>query len=156
MNIFFEEHRKLIADMLAEGVQFMLVGGYAVNYHGYNRTTGDMDIWLKPDNDNKIKLIKALEKNDVDVEDLLVIKELDFSETLVFSAWESPYKIDFLTKVSGVAYDEADREKIVTEIEGLAMPIINLNHLVLTKFGTGRLQDKNDIEKLQQIRRRNS
>ncbi len=153
MNIFFEEHRKLIADMLAENVQFMLVGGYAVNYHGYNRTTGDMDIWIKPDNDNKIKLIKALEKNDVDNEDLHLIMDLDFSETLVFSAWERPYKIDFLTKVSGVAYEEADKEKIIAEIEGLPMPIINLNHLVLTKFGTGRIQDKNDIEKLQQVQR---
>ena len=151
MNIFFEEHRKLIADMLAEGVQFILIGGYAVNYHGYNRTTGDMDIWIKPDNNNKIKILNALEKNNIDGEDLQAIKELDFTEALVFSAWDSPYKIDFLTKVSGVSYEDADKEKITAEIEGITIPIINLNHLVLTKFATGRTQDKNDIEKLQQV-----
>ena len=154
MNIFFEEHRKLIADMLAEDVQFILVGGYAVNYHGYNRTTGDMDIWLKPNNENKMRVIKALEKNDIDNEDLMGIKELDFTETLVFSAWDSPYKIDFLTKVSGVTYDEADKEKIIAEIEGIFIPIINLNHLVLTKIATGRLQDMTDIEKLQQVKQK--
>jgi len=154
MNIFFDEHRKLIADLLAEGVEFILVGGYAVNYHGYNRTTGDMDIWLKPDNNNKIKVLKALEKNNIDHEDLLVIKELDFTEALVFSAWESPYKVDFLTKVSGVTYVDADKEKVIARIEGLSMPIININHLVLSKISTGRTQDKNDIEKLQQVRQK--
>ena len=154
MNIFFEEHRKLIADMLAEGVQFMLVGGYAVNYHGYNRTTGDMDIWLKADNNNKLKVICALEKNDIDPRDLEEIRKLDFTNTLVFSAWQSPYKIDFLTKVSGVSYEEADKAKIIADVEGLAIPIINLNHLVLSKIATGRLQDKTDIEKLQQVQQK--
>ena len=154
MNIFFEEHRKLIADMLAEGVQFMLVGGYAVNYHGYNRTTGDMDIWIKADNNNKLKVISALEKNDINPDDLEEIKNLDFTNALVFSAWQSPYKIDFLTKVSGVSYEEADKVKILADVEGLTIPIINLNHLVLTKIATGRLQDKTDIEKLQQVQQK--
>jgi predicted nucleotidyltransferase len=154
MNIFFEEHIKLIADMLAEDVQFILVGGYAVNYHGYNRTTGDMDIWLKPDNENKIKVIAALKKNDIDPEDLRQIHTLDFTHTLVFSAWDNPYKVDFLTHISGVTYEKADAEKIVAEIEGLSIPIIHLDHLVLSKITTGRIQDMNDIEKLQQVQRK--
>jgi len=154
MNIFFEEHRKLLVDMLEEGVQFMMVGGYAVNYHGYNRTTGDMDIWLKPDNGNKTKVIRALKKNDIDESGLQEINNLDFTHALVFSAWDSPYKVDFLTKVSGVSYEDADKEKIIAEIEGIQMPIINLNHLVLTKIATGRLQDSSDIEKLQQVKRK--
>jgi hypothetical protein len=44
MNIFLEEHKKLVADMLAEGIDFILIGGYAVNFHGYNRATGDLDV----------------------------------------------------------------------------------------------------------------
>jgi len=154
MNVFFEEHRKLIADMLDENVQFMLVGGYAVNFHGYNRTTGDMDIWLNADNDNKLRVIRALAKNDIDEDDLEEIKKLDFTHTLVFSAWQSPYKIDFLTKVSGVSYEEADKAKILADVEGLTIPVINLNHLVLTKIATGRSQDRTDIEKLQQVQQK--
>ena len=154
MNIFFEEHRKVIADMLDEGVSFILIGGYAVNYHGYNRTTGDMDIWLKPDNDNKARVVVALKKSDIDPEDIQEILKLDFTHALVFSAWENPYKIDFLTRVSGVTFEEADEGKIVADIEGLLIPVINLNHLVLTKMTTGRTQDKNDIEKLQQVQRK--
>ncbi len=154
MNIFFEEHIKLIKDMLQQGVDFILIGGYAVNYHGYNRTTGDMDILLKPDNSNKPKVIAALEKSDIHPDDLLQVKNLDFTHPLVFSAWEIPYKVDFLTKVSGVSYEQADKEKIFADIEGVLIPIIHLNHLILTKISTGRLQDKTDIEKLQQVQRK--
>ena len=113
-----------------------------------------MDIWLKPDNDNKIKVIDALKKNDIDPEDLGEILNLDFTRALAFSAWENPYKVDFLTKISGVRYEDADTEKIVAEIEGLSIPVIHLNHLVLSKIATGRTQDKNDIEKLQQVQRK--
>ena len=66
MNIFLDEHQRLVADMLADGIQFILIGGYAVNYHGYNRTTGDLDVWIKPDNDTKMKILSFLEKYDID------------------------------------------------------------------------------------------
>jgi hypothetical protein len=60
MNVFVEEHQKLVADMLSAGIEFILIGGYAVNFHGYNRTTGDLDVWLKPDEENKIKILQLL------------------------------------------------------------------------------------------------
>jgi predicted nucleotidyltransferase len=154
MNIFFDEHRKLIKDMLDEGVFFLLIGGYAVNYHGYNRSTGDMDIWLKPDNENKERFIKALAKNDIAPEDLEQLSQADFTHTIAFGAWEHPHKVDFLTKVSGISFDEAYRERVEGLIEGLAMPFINLNHLVLSKTATGRAQDKADIENLQEVQRK--
>ena len=54
MNIFLEEHQEILKALNKNGVDFLLVGGFAVNYHGYNRTTGDMDLWIKPDNENKM------------------------------------------------------------------------------------------------------
>jgi len=151
MNIFLDIHRQLVADMLAKNVQFILIGGYAVNYHGYNRTTGDLDVWLKPDNENKIKILKCLESLGIDDESIQQISELDFTHALVFSFGDPPYKTDFLTRVSGVRYDEADKEKIIFEYEGLSVPFISLNHLVLTKITTGRNSDRIDIEKLQEV-----
>jgi hypothetical protein len=153
MNIFLEEHQQLVTDMLSAHIQFILIGGYAVNFHGYNRTTGDLDVWLKPDNNNKIKLINLLKNYDFEDESLNHIEQLDFTQALVFSIGHEPYKTDFLTKVSGVTYEEADKEKIIFEHEGISVPFINLNHLVLTKIGTGRGQDQIDIEKLQQVQR---
>jgi hypothetical protein len=55
-----DEHKAILLQLLKYKVDFMLIGGYAVIYHGYGRTTGDMDIWLKPDNENRDKLIPVL------------------------------------------------------------------------------------------------
>lgn len=140
--------------MLQHKVVFMLVGGYAVNYHGYNRTTGDMDVWLKPDNNNKLNFIDALRENGIEDSSLQNLCGLDFTDTLAFSIGENPYRTDFLTRVSGVSFEQADVEKNIADIDGLKIPFINLNHLVLSKFGTGRLQDETDIEKLQEVARR--
>jgi hypothetical protein len=102
MNIFLEEHQQLVADMLADGIQFILIGGYAVNFHGYNRATGDLDVWLKPDDDNKTKILTLLREYGIEQESLEQIGQLDFTQALVFSIGDEPYKTDFLTKVSGV------------------------------------------------------
>jgi len=62
MNIFLESHKNLLERLIKANVKFLIIGGYAVNYYGYNRTTGDLDIWIKPDNFNKEKLIHVLEE----------------------------------------------------------------------------------------------
>ena len=58
MSIFFEEHQRILALLIKHQVEFLLIGGYAVIFHGYSRTTGDMDIWLAPNNKNKQRLIR--------------------------------------------------------------------------------------------------
>ena len=63
---------------------------------------------------------------------------------------EAPIRVDFMTKITGVNYDDADREKVIAEIEGLRLPILHLNHLVISKI-SNRTKDKLDIEELQKI-----
>ena len=60
MDIFFKEHRQLLRLLVKHNVSFILIGGYAVNYYGYERTTGDMDIWLELGNENKYRVMHAL------------------------------------------------------------------------------------------------
>jgi len=60
-------------------------------------------------------------------------------------------RVDFLTKISGVNYEEADKEKVIVDIEGMKIPVLHLNHLILSKIGTERTKDKADIEELQKI-----
>lgn len=146
MNIFFEEHIALIADMLDYGVEFILIGGYAVNYHGYNRATGDLDVWLKPANENKVKVLALLKKYEIDDASVEEISQLDFTHPLVFSIGDEPYKTDFLTKASGVTYEEAERGKEIFEFEGVQVPFVNLHHLVLTKMGTGRVRTRQTLK----------
>lgn len=57
MNILIEPHRDVLKKLIAFNIDFILIDGYAANFHGYNRVTGGMDIWLKPDNVNKKKFL---------------------------------------------------------------------------------------------------
>jgi hypothetical protein len=155
MNIFLEEHLEILAYLIKHKVRFLLIGGYAVIIHGYRRTTGDMDLWLEPNNENKVLFINALSDLGFDDESINYIKLLDFTEPQVLMFGEQPQRIDFLTKVNQVTFDDAYNNKAQTEFEGLILPVINLHDLVLTKFNTGRAKDAADIDELQKISRAN-
>lgn len=154
MNIFVERHQKLLQTLNSYNVTYLLVGGYAVVYHGYKRTTGDMDLWLEPSNDNKIKLINALKEFDFYDEDIEYIFTLDFTKHLVFNFWEEPERVDCLTYISNVDFVEAYQQKINADIEGVIVPVIQYKHLVISKMSSDRLKDKADIEELQKIKRK--
>src|SRR5688500_7675340 len=141
MNILFDDHQSIIKKLLDSGVSFLLIGGYAVIYHGYNRTTGDMDLWLEPTNENKEKLIYALEKSGYELNDLKRLGEMDFTKHLAFSIGEEPQKVDFSTYISQVSFEEADSNKAIFEFEELQIPVINIKELILSKINTGRKKD---------------
>lgn len=137
--------------LLKHEVEFLIVGGYAVAFHGYDRTTGDMDFWVRPTNENKNKLLDALAAYGFQSEDLSKLSRQNFEERLVFSFGTEPEKVDFLTRVNLVKFDEAHDNKIIVNIEGMPIPIINVEELVLTKINTGRVRDQADLDELQKI-----
>jgi len=151
MNILLEEHQKFIEKLLKRQIEFVLVGGLAVVYYGYMRTTGDMDILLKTTDENKKKLLELFEEEKIFSEDLVFLKSMDFKKPLVFHIGEEPEKIDFLTQISGVSYDEIDLLKNFVEMDELRIPIIHINHLILSKIATNRAKDRADVEELQRI-----
>ncbi|TKC01460.1 hypothetical protein [Pedobacter cryotolerans] len=151
MDILLEDHKQLLLSLLANKVDFILIGGYAVIHYGYERTTSDMDIWLMPDNNNKERLIKALNEFGIIEEDLKILNTIDFSEVFVFSIGEQPNKIDFLTKVQGLNYETANAKKIFFPLKDKKVPIIQYHHLLQIKMIAGRTQDKADVEILQKI-----
>jgi predicted nucleotidyltransferase len=158
MNLFIDKHVGLMKNLIGAKVDFIIIGGYSVIFHGYMRTTGDLDIWLKPDNSNKEKLISALAKTGFDKEFLQQVASYDFTKHLAFSIWEEPLRVDFLTIINLVSFEEAEKAKVIAETDGLNVPFIPLEQLVLSKINTGRLKDKADIEELQKIQeaKRNS
>lgn len=153
MNIFYEEHRLILNALLEQGVEFMLIGGYAVNYYGYNRSTGDMDIWLKPANENKECLLKALAGLHFDAEGISTVSKWDFRQPQKFHIGydNQPDKTEFMTYISGINYQDAAEIKIMAEIEDLILPIIHFTSLIQNKKSTGRLKDKADVEYLEKI-----
>lgn len=153
MNIFDEYTFNLLTELNNNGVEYIVIGGYAVNFHGYRRTTGDIDLWIKPDNtENKNKILLSFRNLNVAEDILAQLNELDFATPIVFIDGEEPFKIDFITYISGVNFNDAWQQKTIAVLDGILIPFIHLNHLILSKLTTGRPQDKIDIEKLQQIK----
>jgi predicted nucleotidyltransferase len=151
MNIFYAVHKLVLQKLLDKKVSFILVGGYAVNYYGYNRVTGDMDVWLQPDNSNKKLVLIALKELGFDEEGITTIDGWDFTKPQLFHIGKKPYLTDFITHISGVMYDTAKQNAILANIDGLNLYIIHLNNLIENKNATGRLKDLADVEYLQKI-----
>lgn len=153
MNILIKEHRQLLLTMLNHSVSFILIGGYAVIYYGYERTTGDMDIWLQPDNENRSKLMKALEEFGIEKSGLEKISRTDFTFPQMFFFGAPPRRIDFLiiSKISSIEYEKAVSQVKYFVLQNKQVPVIQYHHLILTKMTTGRIKDKADIEELQKI-----
>ena len=152
MNIFVTYTHDLLHQLNLNEVPYIVVGGYAVNYHGYRRTTGDIDIWIKPSNENsKTQLLIALKNLGITEDKLQKLSQIDFTLPIVFVDGKEPYKIDFMTRISGVNFDDAWDKKIIAELDGLKIPFIHLHHLILSKISNNRTKDKLDVEELQKI-----
>lgn len=151
MNIFLNEHQEILRWLIEKQVEFLLIGGYAVIYHGYKRSTGDMAHWLNPMNENKEKVIRALNYAGYDAADLVNLADADFTKHLAFSIGEEPHKIDFITYINQVSFEEAYKNKVEFDFEGMQIPVININELILSKINTGRKKDEADVEELQKI-----
>lgn len=151
MDFLIKEHQEMLLKLMERQVDFMLIGGYAVIIYGYSRGTEDMDIWLKPDNRNKIKLIDALSDLGINKNDLEKLAQADFGSLKVFYIGKKPLKIDFLTQVVGVAWDEASPHIRKFPLGNVMIPVVSYHHLVTMKMLSSRDRDKMDVEQLQAI-----
>ncbi|MCC6256800.1 MAG: nucleotidyltransferase [Chitinophagaceae bacterium] len=152
INLFTEEHQKLLSALINARVDFMLIGGYAVIHYGYDRNTGDMDIWIKAANENRNKLVMALKEFGIMDEDLKILSEMDFTNPVpVFYFGNEPRRIDFISQISNVSFEEAIRKVNFINMESLQVPVINYTHLIASKLTSTRMKDKADIEELERI-----
>ena len=153
MDLFLDETKKFLLLLSKHEVEFIVIGGYAVIYHGYERVTADLDLLLKPDEINKSKLMNAFREYGIIEEDIKSIAQLDFGQPQVFHLGVKPNKIEFLTKINGVTYQEADRKKILLPLMTQQVSILHVEHLIANKMLSDRLKDKADVEELQKILR---
>ena len=139
-----EDYKEMLQLLLEEQVDFMIVGAYALGTHGYPRATGDIDIWVKPNSINSKKIYKALARFGAPL-DQIQIDEFS-TEGIIFQIGVIPRRIDIITQIDGVTYEEADEDKIIVEIEDLKIPVISLEKFIRNKMATGREQDGLDIK----------
>jgi hypothetical protein len=142
---------EVIEKLLHNKVDFILIGGYAVNYYGYGRYTGDIDFWLRPSAANKEKFLTVFNELCNNTNDVEKIRALNFEDAQVISIGEPPLQIDFITKVNLVSFDEAWEKRVFFPLKKFQLPVVYYHHLITMKFNTGRPKDKLDLEQLQKI-----
>ena len=132
----------------------MLIGGYAVNYHGYNRNTDDMDVWLAPTNENKNVFINTLLCMNYSANEVEALHHEDFTNYFVGHIGPADSRIDVLTIVHHtILFDEAEKEKHVFEIEpGIFMNIVSYDTLKDIKLLSRRPKDLWDVVRLDELR----
>ncbi len=151
MNVFNEFHQRFLFELLRDNVDFIVVGGYSVVFHGYIRTTGDMDLWIRPTNENKLKLLSVISRFGISETSFELLKTKDFTETLVFHFNNPPEKVEFLTRISGLNFDKAVKSCDFLVIDEFHIPFLRYDDLIINKLSTGRLKDLADVEELKKI-----
>jgi len=153
MNIFNDFHQKFLFELLRLDVEFIVVGGLSVVFHGYIRTTGDMDLWIRPTNVNKQKLLPVIARFGLSEDSIGILNKKDFTEMLAFHFNSPPEKIEFLTKVSGLNFDDAFQHCDYLTIADFHIPFLSFDDLIINKIAAGRLKDQADVEELSKIHR---
>lgn len=134
-------------------VRYMMVGGLATRFHGYNRTTDDLDMWLEDTIENRRNMRKAFKA--------LNYGDYPSIETMQFvPGWTSFHAagivLDIMTEMKGLdelSFDDCYRDAVFTEIEGVTVPFINIDHLIRNKKTVNRTKDQLDVEYLEKIKK---
>jgi predicted nucleotidyltransferase len=144
LNPDFKEFIKSLND---KNVQYIIVGGYALAFHGHPRYTKDLDIWIKADAQNAKNMVEALEQFGFASIDL---KEEDFLQAdQMIQLGYPPSRIDILTYADGINFEDCYEVRMITQIDDVIVNFIDRENLIINKRATGRTQDIADAEKLQ-------
>jgi len=133
----------MLSALCEEKAEFLIVGAYALAAHGHPRATGDIDVWVRRSDDNAKRVWRALVRFGAPLADLK-LEDLKTPD-LIFQIGVEPRRIDIVTSITGVEFDEAWPDRKEVEIEGLKIPVIGRSHLLKNKKALGRPQDLADV-----------
>lgn len=139
----FKEFLKLLNE---HEVRYLLIGGYAVGYHGYARATEDMDIWVAVQPENANKIVNVLKDFGFASPDLSAA--LFLQEGKIIRMGLPPIRLEITTSISGVMFDECYEKRVLDEIDGIDVSLIDLQNLKKNKKASGRAKDLADLENL--------
>lgn len=128
------------------GVKYLVVGGYAVGYHGYPRATGDMDIWIAVNEVNAERTAEALQAFGMPEQE--TTKRLFMEKDKIIRMGVPPVSIEVITGASGIEFDECYPRREIVKIDNIPVNFISLDDLKLNKQAAGRHKDLEDIEHL--------
>ncbi|MES2278329.1 MAG: nucleotidyltransferase [Bacteroidota bacterium] len=144
----FEDFVRLLNDY---HVDYMIIGGYALAFHGKPRHTGDLDIWIDISDENAGKMQIAI--HDFGMSSLGLQKDDFLQAGVITQIGYPPLRIDILNEIDGVSFDEAYQNKAIIDIDGLMINYIGLDDLIKNKISSGRHQDISDVVALRKIKK---
>ncbi len=143
-----KDYKEMLQILLEDEVRFLVVGAYALGILGHPRATGDIDIWVDASVENSEKLYRSLKKFGAPLSE---ISENTFcAKGFIFQIGVAPRRIDIITEIEAVEFEEAYENRLEIEIEGLKIPFISKEDIIINKLATGREKDRLDAKYLQQ------
>lgn len=139
----FKEFLKLLN---ALRVEYLLIGGYAVGYYGYSRTTLDMDIWIAVNPDNAKKMTKVMKR--FGFPEGSVDESVFLEKRKIIRLGLPPVRLEILNDISGVSFDACYAKKNRATVDGVKVNLIAFDDLVSNKAASGRYKDLDDLEHL--------
>ena len=143
---FPTEFSELLKLLNACEVKYLVVGGYAVSYHGYPRTTGDIDIWIERTKENAEDTARALRQFGFDVPALQ--PDMFMEADQIVRMGYPPLRVEILMSLSGVNFAECYESRVEDKMGGIETNIIGLKCLKKNKQASGRHKDLSDLENL--------
>ena len=147
-NIFNPDFQEFLLALNKNEVNYVLVGGYSVIYHGFPRTTGDIDIFVEVSKNNYRKLVHAFEQFQMPLFDMTEESFLHQTHINVYIFGRPPVCIEILKEISGFTFQEISANALDTVFEEIPMKVIHINDLKRNKEISGRSKDLNDLENL--------
>jgi hypothetical protein len=141
------DFRDILSEFIEAGVEFLVVGGYAMAAHRLPRATKDLDVWVRPSAKNAKRVLEAL---DAFGAPHIGITAADFeAEGTIYQVGVPPNRVDVITMVDGVRFQDAWPDRTEVDIDGLRIPVIGKTHLIINKRTVGRPQDLLDADLLE-------
>ena len=157
MDIFDEEILKFWKALQDNGVQYIMVGGYATNLHGFQRYTGDMDIWIFDSLSNRNNLRKAF--NELEMGDYYMMEQIQFVPGWTDFMLNNGLKLDIMVTMKGLeqySFEECLSVANIADIDDVQVPFLHINQLIANKKAVNRPKDQIDVielEKIKQLRK---
>ncbi|MBF0102973.1 MAG: nucleotidyltransferase [Desulfobacterales bacterium] len=144
------DYKDMLQCLKEQGVEFLVVGAYAIAAHGYPRSTSDFDIWVNPTKENSVNVYRSLIEFGAPLQG---ISSNDFSEKgIIFQIGVNPCRIDIITTISGdISFTDALQHAKYIELDDVIMPVISLDDLIKNKIAAGRTKDKQDAKLLKRM-----
>ena len=143
-----EDYKDMLQTLLNNEVKFLIVGAYALAAYGYPRATGDFDIWVEASAENSRKILSSLASFGTPTSGL---SEKTFMEKgMIFQIGVAPCRIDLITHIDGVDFNNAYPSRTTIVMEGLNLPFISKENLIKNKKSTGRDKDLVDAKYLEE------